>query len=194
MIRRPPRSTLFPYTTLFRSPPGAGDGRDHEAAAEGTGADAGRPGGLIDERELDAVEEDDSGIGRSRTELRVGHAADEGRELGQLGGHARDADAADDLPILEDRHAAAGDGVGVAVEDVGLAGGDAEPAAALIGAGARRPVEGRGRWDVLTGVEGRDLGGGQGTTPIRVLDPIEGGVGLVGDARREMDPADEADG
>src|SRR5258706_8691788 len=24
MIRRPPRSTLFPYTTLFRSDPGAG--------------------------------------------------------------------------------------------------------------------------------------------------------------------------
>src|SRR3712207_7758487 len=24
MIRRPPRSTLFPYTTLFRSPDGAG--------------------------------------------------------------------------------------------------------------------------------------------------------------------------
>src|SRR2546426_7610892 len=24
MIRRPPRSTLFPYTTLFRSPPGQG--------------------------------------------------------------------------------------------------------------------------------------------------------------------------
>src|SRR2546430_6117563 len=29
MIRRPPRSTLFPYTTLFRSPgqPGGGPGR-----------------------------------------------------------------------------------------------------------------------------------------------------------------------
>src|SRR3712207_8204403 len=27
MIRRPPRSTLFPYTTLFRSPPPS----DHEA-------------------------------------------------------------------------------------------------------------------------------------------------------------------
>src|SRR3989449_7044788 len=27
MIRRPPRSTLFPYTTLFRSHPHAGDGR-----------------------------------------------------------------------------------------------------------------------------------------------------------------------
>src|SRR2546430_6188200 len=25
MIRRPPRSTLFPYTTLFRSLPGIGD-------------------------------------------------------------------------------------------------------------------------------------------------------------------------
>src|SRR5437879_8135690 len=25
MIRRPPRSTLFPYTTLFRSDPGVGD-------------------------------------------------------------------------------------------------------------------------------------------------------------------------
>src|SRR5437870_9699357 len=27
MIRRPPRSTLFPYTTLFRSPLGAGFGQ-----------------------------------------------------------------------------------------------------------------------------------------------------------------------
>src|SRR3712207_8601312 len=26
MIRRPPRSTLFPYTTLFRSPAGVADG------------------------------------------------------------------------------------------------------------------------------------------------------------------------
>src|SRR3712207_6985844 len=26
MIRRPPRSTLFPYTTLFRSPRGRGSG------------------------------------------------------------------------------------------------------------------------------------------------------------------------
>src|SRR5258707_11607796 len=31
MIRRPPRSTLFPYTTLFRSPPpfGQAAGADH---------------------------------------------------------------------------------------------------------------------------------------------------------------------
>src|SRR5256885_5262980 len=36
MIRRPPRSTLFPYTTLFRSPPSraaplAGPGRERAA-------------------------------------------------------------------------------------------------------------------------------------------------------------------
>src|SRR5256885_9794305 len=35
MIRRPPRSTLFPYTTLFRSPPIALDrGRARGAAAQ----------------------------------------------------------------------------------------------------------------------------------------------------------------
>src|SRR2546427_2884130 len=30
MIRRPPRSTLFPYTTLFRSIPGQLVGEDHD--------------------------------------------------------------------------------------------------------------------------------------------------------------------
>src|SRR2546422_3871940 len=34
MIRRPPRSTLFPYTTLFRSPPDRAD-RDREPLARG---------------------------------------------------------------------------------------------------------------------------------------------------------------
>src|SRR5260370_29685571 len=38
MIRRPPRSTLFPYTTLFRSARGAGVG-----SAEGAGSPP-RPG------------------------------------------------------------------------------------------------------------------------------------------------------
>src|SRR2546426_5976215 len=36
MIRRPPRSTLFPYTTLFRSRPGSGEIRPHT----GTGREA----------------------------------------------------------------------------------------------------------------------------------------------------------
>src|SRR3712207_8067731 len=57
MIRRPPRSTLFPYTTLFRSPGQAGAearrqaDRDRQAAAEAVRHDrllgpnpAGRPG------------------------------------------------------------------------------------------------------------------------------------------------------
>src|SRR6266704_6149154 len=39
MIRRPPRSTLFPYTTLFRSPP------RHRLAARGD-----QPGGTRDPR------------------------------------------------------------------------------------------------------------------------------------------------
>src|SRR2546422_11273153 len=39
MIRRPPRSTLFPYTTLFRSPAG----RAEPARRGGTAADRERP-------------------------------------------------------------------------------------------------------------------------------------------------------
>src|SRR3712207_7256730 len=54
MIRRPPRSTLFPYTTLFRSGvgagPGCGDGADRAAVrasgatAAGAGLSAGAAG------------------------------------------------------------------------------------------------------------------------------------------------------
>src|SRR2546427_12423138 len=42
MIRRPPRSTLFPYTTLFRSGPhhARGHGTRHCAAPGGRGAGA----------------------------------------------------------------------------------------------------------------------------------------------------------
>src|SRR3989449_11375182 len=41
MIRRPPRSTLFPYTTLFRSgEPGPAESRGHDPrSAEDPGAD-----------------------------------------------------------------------------------------------------------------------------------------------------------
>src|SRR5690349_23102620 len=38
MIRRPPRSTLFPYTTLFRSV-----GREHDVAGRRPGRSVGRP-------------------------------------------------------------------------------------------------------------------------------------------------------
>src|SRR2546422_1610285 len=35
MIRRPPRSTLFPYTTLFRSGHGPDEDEDHEELGQG---------------------------------------------------------------------------------------------------------------------------------------------------------------
>src|SRR3712207_9036873 len=47
MIRRPPRSTLFPYTTLFRSAHGELEPHDEAAdgieAGDGAGADKRRP-------------------------------------------------------------------------------------------------------------------------------------------------------
>src|SRR3712207_9418541 len=42
MIRRPPRSTLFPYTTLFRSPPQRGRGTGGECCGRPALAAAGR--------------------------------------------------------------------------------------------------------------------------------------------------------
>src|SRR3712207_7786417 len=42
MIRRPPRSTLFPYTTLFRSQPAVRDRRDRDPA-DGRGGAGGDP-------------------------------------------------------------------------------------------------------------------------------------------------------
>src|SRR5688572_32107253 len=44
MIRRPPRSTLFPYTTLFRSPDHAGRHRCHRERRERDGGRRGQPG------------------------------------------------------------------------------------------------------------------------------------------------------
>src|SRR3712207_8343073 len=41
MIRRPPRSTLFPYTTLFRSPSGRGRDQAMARVAIVTGSDSG---------------------------------------------------------------------------------------------------------------------------------------------------------
>src|SRR2546421_5101426 len=42
MIRRPPRSTLFPYTTLFRSALGHGRGRNDPARSVARGHDGRR--------------------------------------------------------------------------------------------------------------------------------------------------------
>src|SRR2546429_9737416 len=63
MIRRPPRSTLFPYTTLFRSTPGRGHrsvrrrARGRRRGAAGAHAAEPHPG--------DRPQEPDRGGGRS---------------------------------------------------------------------------------------------------------------------------------
>src|SRR2546429_7390172 len=46
MIRRPPRSTLFPYTTLFRSPAAGGRPPRPRRAAPGARRHLSRPRGL----------------------------------------------------------------------------------------------------------------------------------------------------
>src|SRR3712207_8453862 len=56
MIRRPPRSTLFPYTTLFRS----GGGREQFVAG---GIDFAGPDAPLDEEELVAARERCGGEG-----------------------------------------------------------------------------------------------------------------------------------
>src|SRR5215469_7454377 len=64
MIRRPPRSTLFPYTTLFRSPwppalPGADPGNrapPRSRARRAAGTPQGRPRGSLQSPRLPAVE------------------------------------------------------------------------------------------------------------------------------------------
>src|SRR3712207_7325522 len=74
MIRRPPRSTLFPYTTLFRSRRREDDGRAVDPGLPGR-ARGERPAGarrLVDDRDarLDAHERPD----RKSTRLNSSHA------------------------------------------------------------------------------------------------------------------------
>src|SRR5437016_9608367 len=75
MIRRPPRSTLFPYTTLFRSDKGK-DTRDYLAAAfpelnawERAGADASSAGmvdaGFENQKELTSIKRSEERFSRN---------------------------------------------------------------------------------------------------------------------------------
>src|SRR3712207_8407685 len=74
MIRRPPRSTLFPYTTLFRSPdlrghPGGADRGDHLPAGGhrlGGPAGADQRGGAADPGDVADVGVAHPGAGRQR--------------------------------------------------------------------------------------------------------------------------------
>src|SRR3712207_8869481 len=73
MIRRPPRSTLFPYTTLFRSADGARD--RHGVGRRGIGAlprrAARRVPGALDRRSGGAAAR---GADRKSTRLNSSHA------------------------------------------------------------------------------------------------------------------------
>src|SRR3712207_8535313 len=69
MIRRPPRSTLFPYTTLFRSPHRPPHGRDARVrGGQGQGADGHGAPLPRDERGREAHED------RKSTRLNSSHA------------------------------------------------------------------------------------------------------------------------
>src|SRR3712207_7424796 len=80
MIRRPPRSTLFPYTTLFRSPHPAVLG--HVALDElgvGLGEVEGRAVGLgeageDEDQETDQLGQDEPDLDRKSTRLNSSHA------------------------------------------------------------------------------------------------------------------------
>src|SRR3712207_7006722 len=75
MIRRPPRSTLFPYTTLFRSVarvgvPEHGGGGEDDGRLLGGQREAGQDGvGLVDVLHVDEVVGD-----RKSTRLNSSHA------------------------------------------------------------------------------------------------------------------------
>src|SRR3712207_8000645 len=77
MIRRPPRSTLFPYTTLFRSVADRGRGRTGRlgAPADGGGIDSAREG-FAAERAAVGGGADDVGVAADRksTRLNSSHA------------------------------------------------------------------------------------------------------------------------
>src|SRR2546426_2046883 len=68
MIRRPPRSTLFPYTTLFRS---SDPGRRRRTGTFRTGASQGAAGPSLADPLLRCHRRDDGGAGRDRKSTRL---------------------------------------------------------------------------------------------------------------------------
>src|SRR5690349_23937317 len=70
IIRRPPRSTLFPYTTLFRSGCGCAPTRPARRAARAPPPAAGQPGRALPEHVAPA-------LGRVRRASRPGERSEE---------------------------------------------------------------------------------------------------------------------
>src|SRR3712207_7043514 len=76
MIRRPPRSTLFPYTTLFRSVSRPPQGGHQPAADEGQDGPQvrPRPGGGVVRIERPGERLGQHGVDRKSTRLNSSHA------------------------------------------------------------------------------------------------------------------------
>src|SRR3712207_7224500 len=91
MIRRPPRSTLFPYTTLFRSDQGD-DAAGHEAGGAHGRAASGHLGDLDDAptgRDLDARSEEHTSELQSRQYLVCRLLLEKKNRSKQLASHRR---------------------------------------------------------------------------------------------------------
>src|SRR3712207_7695959 len=78
MIRRPPRSTLFPYTTLFRSPHLRVDRAQHQLVSRGRDdlAQLQQPRDVrgVDELRATEVDDDAERLDRKSTRLNSSHA------------------------------------------------------------------------------------------------------------------------
>src|SRR3712207_7833530 len=94
MIRRPPRSTLFPYTTLFRSPQPLGH-RTQEGVARGVAAR------VVDL--LEAVEVDEQQGGLPAVALRPVDGAVEHAPEQRAVGQAREARSEEHTSELQSR-------------------------------------------------------------------------------------------
>src|SRR3712207_8533770 len=79
MIRRPPRSTLFPYTTLFRSDPGRPSRRPVEQVERGTPAV--RVQELVEGLRSERIGQRDVGFGRELRELHLVRSEEHTSEL-----------------------------------------------------------------------------------------------------------------
>src|SRR2546422_8461745 len=107
MIRRPPRSTLFPYTTLFRSLLGADAARAQsvELGEERLGIEhhavADDAHGALDDARGDLVQHELPGAGIDRV-TGVGAALVADHEIGALGQHVHDLPLALVAPLGAD--------------------------------------------------------------------------------------------
>src|SRR3989449_2614585 len=91
MIRRPPRSTLFPYTTLFRS---VLDGQKH---------DDGGHTRLVERRQQSRVRRRSQGAGGQACSLEEGQGHDDGQETPELSERRSETDQ-EHQPVERERN------------------------------------------------------------------------------------------